>query len=157
MLHRLRKIKNSGEIIEIMTIAIKIILGVFLIINTITDIRNKSIKIPVLAVFSIIGIIMYIMIRPVAVISEIGGIITGTLFIVISYLTKGKIGMGDALLMTVTGIYLGAEQNIILIMEALFITLLYSIVLIIFKKAGRDREIAFAPFMLISFLGMVAI
>ena len=135
----------------------KIVLGLFLLICTVIDLKTKSVKIALLISFAAAGAVFYCVVRPVSIYDEIAGIIVGGVFVIIWFVTGGKLGLGDALLMIVTGIYLGGRKNVVLIMGAMFMAAIYSAFILIFRKADRKKEIAFIPFMFMSFMGMVII
>lgn len=134
-----------------------ITLGILLIICSVTDILTKQVRPLLLVLFAAAGIIMYIVIRPVGLADEAAGMLTGAVFILVWYFTGGRIGLGDALLMIVTGIFLGGKENSVLIMGAMFLAALYSAGLMVFRKADKNREIAFIPFIFMSYMGMVII
>lgn len=134
-----------------------LVLGLFLLISAVIDIRTRQVKWVLLMIFAAAGIVLYMAAQPVGIADEFAGILTGAVFIAIWHLTGGKIGLGDALLMIVTGIYLGGRGNAALIMGAMFLAAMYSAFILMIKKADKEQEIAFVPFMFISYLGMVFI
>ncbi|MBO6111797.1 MAG: prepilin peptidase [Lachnospiraceae bacterium] len=127
-------------------------LGIFLIICSITDIKFKEIRLNILIVFALAGVVLFFIYRPVSLFEEIMGLFTGLVFIGLWALTEGKIGLGDGLLMTVTGIYLGGRENAFMVMTAMLLSAVFSIVILILKKGDRNARFAFAPFILISFV-----
>ena len=137
-----------------MFIIINAVLFLFLVICAVTDIRHKEIYLKVLIPFAIAGLILFIIYRPVSIFEEILGIMTGLVFIGLWAISDGKIGLGDALLMTVTGIFKGGRENAGLIMTAMLMSAVYSIYCLAAKKADRHTKFAFAPFILISFIIM---
>ncbi len=129
-----------------------IFLGIFLMICSVTDIRSKELKPAVLILFGAAGLILYYLFRPVSLFEEMAGIIIGLFFIGLYLLTDEKIGLGDGLLITVTGIYLGGRENALLIMTAMVLSAVFSIILLLSKKAGRKTKFAFVPFVFLSFI-----
>ncbi len=129
-----------------------IFLGIFLFICSVTDIRSKEVKPAVLAAFGAAAVVLYLVIRPVGIFEEAAGIIIGLTFVALSLISEGKIGLGDGLLMTVTGLFLGGRQNAFLIMTAMLLSALFSIGYLLSKKGNRKTRFAFVPFMFASFL-----
>ena len=68
-------------------IVVKIILGIFLLICSVTDIKEREIKPVVLAVFGLAAVVLYLIFRPVGFFEEIMGVFIG-LFFVALYLTE---------------------------------------------------------------------
>ena len=129
-----------------------IFLGLFLFISSVTDIRSKEVKPAVLAVFGIIAVVLYLVATPVGLFEEAAGIVIGLTFVALSLITEGKIGLGDGLLMTVTGVYLGGRQNAFLIMTAMLLSAVFSVIFLLTKKGNRKTKFAFVPFVFASFL-----
>ena len=133
---------NSGEICMM----------VFLGINTWTDIRKREICFPVLCLFLAGGILWRIKdgsIYPDGLLSMgIGGAAA-----MISVLSRGKMGMGDGLLILAMGSVLNMGELLGTLCLALLLCGIYAgLQLCVFKKK-RDTEIPFAPFLLAGYLG----
>lgn len=126
--------------------------GILLIISSWTDIKRKMISGVVLWIFSVLGILLNLIFRCNSVLSVIGGIMVGIITIGISRLTKGEIGLGDGLLLCVTGLFVGFYINLELFFIALFMAAVWGIVLIVLRKAGRKTEVPFVPFMLMAYI-----
>lgn len=136
---------------------LKIILVILLIICTIEDMKEKAVTMPVVYGFGLIGLLMQGYLKNISVWSVIGGMGIGILIIGISHLTKGGIGMGDGILIVVTGIYLGLRDNFILLLAALTGVLIWAGFLAVTKGISRNKEIPFIPFMLAAYLGMLTL
>ncbi len=131
---------------------LEIFLGVFLLICTVTDIKSREIKPAVLLIFGAVAVGLYIYLRPVGLFEEAMGIFIGLCFTALYFITDEKIGLGDGLLMTVTGIFLGGRQNASLIMTAMLFSAFYSVTVLITKKADRKTKFAFVPFVFASYV-----
>ncbi len=131
---------------------IEIFLGVFLLICSASDIKNREIKPSVLVIFGMIATGLFIYFRPVGLFEEAAGVITGLVFVGLYFVTDEKIGLGDGLLMTVTGIFLGGRQNASLIMIAMMLSAVFSIIFLIMKKADRKTSFPFVPFIFAAYL-----
>ncbi len=128
-----------------------ILTGVFLGICTVTDIREKAVNLWVILVFLISGAAL-VPFSGTGAEEVILGLIPGALLLLLSFVTKGAVGTGDGLALAVTGILLGPLWNLKLFMTALFLTAVFSAVLLIIRKCGRDSELPFLPFLFVSFL-----
>ncbi|MBO4375605.1 MAG: prepilin peptidase [Lachnospiraceae bacterium] len=130
----------------------EIFLGIFLFICSITDLKEREIKPIVLIFFGTAATVLYILFRPVGLYEEAAGIVIGLFFVALYFITDEKIGLGDGLLMIVTGIFLGGRQNASLIMIAMLLSAVYSIVFLVIKKADKKTSFAFVPFVFAAFL-----
>lgn len=84
--------------------------------------------------------------------NRLGGVAVGGVVILISIVTGGKIGLGDGLLLCISGIALGFWNNLELFALALFLAALVSIALIVLRLADRKKSIPFVPFLLFGYL-----
>lgn len=130
---------------------ISIFLFIFLIIGTISDIRKRSIPVLLFILFGTAGTVL----RFFEIITENGsavswafGLLPGAVFIGLSLISDKKLGMGDALAVLVTGIYMGGYDAALSVLYAMMITALFSIVILILRKGTRHTEIPFFPFLL---------
>src|SRR5690554_5930806 len=87
-----------------------------------------------------------------SVLDRLLGITPGIGVLILSKLTSGKIGMGDGLILGVTGIELGFWGNMELFALALLFAALFSIVLLILRRADRKKAIPFIPFILLAYI-----
>ena len=131
---------------------IEFFLGVFLLICSVTDIKRREIKLSVLVIFGIIAVCLYMIFHPVGIFEEAAGIVTGLVFVGLFFITDEKIGLGDGLLMTVTGIFLGGRQNASLIMTAMLLSACFSVLILILKKADRKTGFPFVPFVFAAYI-----
>ena len=84
--------------------------------------------------------------------SLMGGISAGIVLLLIHYITKGGIGLGDAKLFGCVGIYLGMENIASAMLIAAVLSGLYSLALICINRDNKKHELPFAPFILIGTL-----
>lgn len=134
---------------------IKVILITVLLVCAVQDIRKKKILLWVI----IAGAVLVSICLPFGIdfdiLNCIAGVSVGAVVIIISLATAGKIGMGDALLLCLTGLALGFWSNLELFAIALLISAVVSISLLILHRADRKKSIPFVPFMLISYLFLI--
>lgn len=133
----------------------KLCIGSLLSISAFIDIKARSVSFKVLIAYGILGVFNIFLFDKQNLFAALGGAFIGVIILVLSKLTRGGIGMGDGLLLIVTGLFLGIWKNTELLLGSFFLAALFSISLLIAKKADRKKEIPFIPFLLLSFLGLV--
>lgn len=132
----------------------KICVGLLISICSITDVRNKKISIRILCIFAVIALLLMVIQPSMPLINYFCGAGVGLLIWIISRYSKESIGRGDAYLIMVTGLFLGALVNLYLILGATLICMIYSIVLLM-RKYRKEYEIPFVPFLLVSYMGFM--
>ncbi|BCN32931.1 prepilin peptidase [Anaeromicropila herbilytica] len=134
-----------------------IVLGVILFIFGIIDIRHKEIPNLYFVVSAILTIGLSLFQRNTSIFNGLLGITVGIVLIIISKVTRGKIGIGDGITFCITGLILGVNVNLQMLMFALFLSAIYAIFLLIFKKVNRQHTIPFLPFVFVGYLGVLII
>lgn len=119
------------------------------------DIRKKRICLNPLLAFGILGIFFHMLWRMQPIEDLLLGMSVGVALLILSVLTGGKIGTGDAVLLIVTGIYLGLKQNLELFFYGLFLCSMWALGLLILRKKSRKDSVAFVPFLLAAYMGML--
>jgi leader peptidase (prepilin peptidase)/N-methyltransferase len=128
---------------------------------SVEDIRKKRIRTQYLLVFAALGMFLFFYDTQLDSAWDLfGGMLLGVGIILLSLLTRGSIGMGDGLILLVSGIYLGIEKNFLLFMLALFYAALCSLILLAKGRIRRKNlsaisgkhEIPFIPFLLAAYL-----
>ena len=77
----------------------------------------------------------------------------GGIFLVLSFLTDGKMGMGDAWILIAMGTMLDLQIYLTALLLGLFAASAWSGYLMVVKKKCRTTEIPFLPFLLFGYLG----
>ena len=131
------------------------ILGSFLGLNTIIDIKKQEVSMPLIILYGITGVVLTVLGKTTVLSDFMGGMVIGGLILILHKLTRGGIGMGDGYLLMVTGMYLGFLKNLILIFYAMLLTAAVSVFLLICKRADRKKKMPFVPFLFIAYMGMV--
>lgn len=126
-------------------------------IESLEDLRNKRLTVWILCLTGIVGVILHAVFQRGEYLSLLGGIAVGVIMIVVSLLSRGRVGLGDGLMLTVTGIYLGFEKNLVLFVLSQLLTACYALFLLVFRKKKGSYEIPFVPFMLIAYVGLLAL
>jgi len=122
-----------------------------------TDIEKKEISLSFISVFLGIEIIYLLIFEREAIWQQGCGIIVGLAVLIYSKISEGAIGEGDGYLLVATGLMLGWRDNIVLLIGALILAGSFSLFLFLFKKVNKKKEIPFAPFLLLTYIGTVII
>lgn len=128
------------------------LLGLLLIIVSIQDIKSKKIRLGIVFIATIILCICVPFCSTISILDRIFGLSIGLGIVLLSKITGGKIGIGDGIVLGVTGIGLGFWSNMELFALALAMAAVFSIGLIVFRKANRRTAIPFMPFLLFAFI-----
>ena len=124
----------------------------FLGVNSWIDIRKRQISLLITAVFTVCGIIWTVYSKG-AVLDFLLCAGTGLVFVGMSILTEGAVGMGDGWLIMALGTVMRPAEFFVMIFAALLCGAVWAgIMLMIFRKKGRT-EIPFVPFLLLGYLG----
>lgn len=136
-------------------ISMKVVMGIVLLLCGVQDAFKKKIYLWIILTGFLIVSICIPFCHTVSVPDRIGGFILGAMVILISFATSGKIGLGDGMLLCVTGLGLGFWGNLELFALALFLAAVLSIILLVFRLADRKKSIPFVPFLLLSYLFLI--
>lgn len=126
-------------------------------ITAFDDYRTKHIKLMELIIFAVIGIWFDIVYTKYTLESILGGVGVGVAMYIFSIISKEKIGKGDALLVMVTGLYLGFMNTIVLVWLSSVLAALVGLVLIRKYDNKADKEMPFVPFILLAYLIMFTV
>ncbi|MCI8281541.1 MAG: hypothetical protein HFI76_07585 [Lachnospiraceae bacterium] len=122
------------------------------------DIKKRSIPLPYLVIFGLVGIGLHWYGHKLFLFDMGTGIAVGVGLLGLSALTRGSIGMGDGFIFCAAGIFLGGSGNVELLMFSLMYAGIWSLGMIVFKKrkskVGKQR-IPFAPFVFIGYVTML--
>ncbi len=127
-------------------------IGILLLFTAIQDLRSKHISNWSILAGAVLICISIPFSHSLTLVDRGFGILVGILVILISKATKGKIGMGDGLLLSVTGLGLGFWGNLELFALALFAAAIVSIALLITRLANRKTSIPFVPFLFLGYI-----
>lgn len=132
-----------------------VLLLILLVVCAVEDLKRKEVTVTYILVFGIIGVLLHLFYPNCSVYSMLWGLLLGIAVMTVSVLSGGSIGMGDGILMTVTGVYLGGYQNLELFFVGVFLAGIWSLGLLVFKKKKRKEKIAFMPFLLVAYVFML--
>ena len=128
----------------------------FLGVNSWIDIRKKQVSLLLIAIFAGCGILWTICSRSAALDFLIcAG--TGLLFVGISIITEGAVGMGDGWLIMALGTVMSTEEFFMMLLMALICSAVWAGIIMIFFHRKGSTEIPFVPFLLAGYLGGILI
>lgn len=133
----------------------KYVLLLLLIICAIEDFRKKEVTVAYILLFGIIGVVLHLFFPNCSIYSMLWGLLLGIGVMVVSAISRGGIGMGDGILLTVTGVYLGGYKNLEMFLLGVFLAGAWSLGLLVLKKKNRKEKIAFMPFLLVAYAFML--
>lgn len=129
-----------------------VILWIFLTINAVTDIRKRTIYLPVIFLFGAGNMLLFICDRNRDIVSAAGGVMTGVYLLMFSICSRGAIGFGDGLVVAVTGIQLGGWKTVFVLMGGFLLAAFFGVAGLCMKKINGKSELPFIPFYAVSYL-----
>lgn len=132
-----------------------IVFGVYLLIVGAFDLLTSSIHLLLLAA-GVVPIFLSLFTEGTITLPERGlGLATGLAVLLISLLSHEQIGKGDALLLCITGIYLGVYDNALLMTLSFGMVICYSIVILASRRFVKSMRIPYAPFVFVGYVVMM--
>ncbi len=134
------------------------IIGVFLLLLlcSIEDIKKKRIVtwhyLLIVPFFIVEIIVNSIFFYNISWADRIFGIVIGVIFIYLSKLTKGQIGLGDSYLIAIIGVTAGAFKTLEIITYSFLSSAVVSIILLTFFHFRKKHVIPFVPFLFFGLL-----
>lgn len=124
-------------------------------VHSIEDIREKKITVNITLFSGIIGVFLHLLFQNQSIYEMLAGTLPGVFIFLISYLTKGKIGMGDGMVFMLTGLYLGFGKNMTLMAITFLLAGVFGLYLLIQKETGADKKMPLMPFLFLGYSLMV--
>lgn len=81
-------------------------------------------------------------------------LLPGMGFFLLSFFSREKVGYGDGWVLLMIGLFLGLYRCFLILLVGLLAESAAAVVLLIFRKIRRDKEIPFCPFLLLG-MGVV--
>lgn len=131
-----------------------IVITIFLILSTLIDLRKKEVNISLCISVALVGLIYEIFISKTDILSIILGILPGIFLMLTSIVTNEEIGKGDAAILSTIGIFLGIKKTILVLIYALFSTIIIGEILLLIRKKNKKYKIPFVPFILFSYIAL---
>lgn len=124
----------------------------FLIFESVVDIKKREISITASVIISLIAVLLIVFAKDIHILSMVFGLSEGILLMILSHASKEQIGFGDGIILCATGLILGWKDNLTMFFFSCLICALFSICLMTIKKADKRTKIPFVPFMVPGFI-----
>ena len=124
----------------------------FLGVDSIRDIRTKTISIRITILSAIVGIMYYLLDTSYPIVECMEGFVLGVAVCFLAFVTREAIGYGDGLVMIALGILVGGKNCLASGMAALMMSGIFAVFLLLSGRAKKQDQIAFVPFL---FMGAV--
>jgi prepilin signal peptidase PulO-like enzyme (type II secretory pathway) len=121
--------------------------GLFLLICSITDLKEKKIYSPICFLNAFVGLIVNFITQNIPWTEIFLGIMLGGVFFCISVFTKESIGKGDAIVIFALGSINGIKESFEILVWALMLCAVISTVCLAIKKIRLKNSIPFIPFL----------
>lgn len=112
--------------------------------------QNVYLYMPVLA--GIAGVLLHLFYQENTITDMLLGVSIGGIVVLIAWISKESVGMGDGMMLMVSGVFLGAWGNLQLILTALLLVGGTALFFVVIKRKGRDYRVPFLPFLLLAYL-----
>ena len=120
------------------------------VISSIEDIRKKEIflwEVLVCALLSVASELMAFLNGSFDILDVLLSLLPGAAMLILAFITREGIGFGDGLIILAAGPALGLYGLLTTFVTAVFLSGLFSAIMLVLKKANRKTKIAFAPFL----------
>jgi prepilin signal peptidase PulO-like enzyme (type II secretory pathway) len=124
---------------------------------SIEDIVTRQIQVIEIVMFSMLGIVINYIYRNQSLMSILGGVGVGVAVYIFSVISKEKIGRGDALMIMVTGLYLGFTNTLVLLWLSSLLAALIGAIVIRKYDSNMNYEMPFIPFLLVGYLVLLLV
>jgi leader peptidase (prepilin peptidase)/N-methyltransferase len=110
------------------------------------DWRKQEVFVYVTAAVALLGVIFRLCEDTGCAADMLSGASIGAVLLLLSYVTRQRIGYGDGVVFLMTGIFLGFWQNAELLLLSLWLAGLVALFLLFVRKWRREDCIPFVPF-----------
>lgn len=130
---------------------INIVLTLYLLLCTRSDIKTYTVSLRLSAIAAIILIIVRLIANTGNLPDILLSLMPGILILAVGLITRQSIGYGDGIVFMTTGIGVGSRYIVLLIFISFILSSFYALFLISKKKSGKTA-IPFVPFILSGFI-----
>ena len=125
-----------------------------LLIETISDIKSRSLSALRIAIYMVAAIALNLVFYYQSLWSMTGGMVVGGLMLLYAFITKEGIGYGDALMFVVLGALVGLSQNIKILFFSLLTAAVSGGIYALIKHKSIKTQIPFIPCILATYMIM---
>lgn len=130
----------------------RILTGTVLLGCSVTDLKCRRIYKAVAVGYLALALLGHVLGGMLFPIDLAFSLLPGLACLVLSWVSRQSLGYGDSVLILGCGLSLGLWSCVGILLLAFFLAGVWAIGLLLFRRAGRGKEIPFAPFLL---LGLV--
>ena len=116
------------------------------------DYRKREVSLAVIIIWGVFGVIFRLTNGETQWLSVLAGAGIGGVFLLLSIVTKGKVGAGDAWILAVSGVYLEFWENLNMCILALYLAGVGALLWYWMKRCKRTDTMPFVPFLLAGYL-----
>ncbi len=116
------------------------------------DCKEKQIHLCLLLGAAVAGLVLHLIFHEETLADMLLGASVGILLLLIAWISRGSIGAGDGVMVTVSGMILGFWGNVVLLMTALGMVCMAALFLLVIKRKGKKYRVPFLPFLLAAYL-----
>jgi len=125
-----------------------------LTVESIADIRTKSVSLFRLLVFMVAAVVFNIVMKYQSLWSLAGGVAIGIVLLIYARLSGEGIGYGDCAVFIVLGTFIGFSENIRLLFFSMMVAAVAGVVYMLAGKKSMRARVPFLPCILVTFIGM---
>ena len=118
-----------------------------LILLSISDLKSHTIPVLPVLVFAAVMTAVHLSAGDLPAVRIFTGMLPGLFLLAVSLASRSSIGTGDGIAVAACGAAIGLSSELASLTAALVLCCVYSIVLLIRKKAGRKDALPFLPFL----------
>lgn len=128
-----------------------IVLGLFAV-TAYRDWKEKSIYLYIPIIAAIVSIILHLVYRDNSLVDMLSGAGIGAVMILIAWVSKESVGIGDGVMLMVSGLFLGFRANMELFITALLLAGVAALMLMVGMRKERSYRMPFIPFLLVAYV-----
>ena len=125
--------------------------GGCLLFLSVCDIRKKEIPLWAVGILGG-GLLVFRIWQKTGLLPLASGLLPGVVVLLLSVWSRGKIGFGDGLALCALGLGYTLETTLGILGLALVLAAVGAMMLLITKRAGRDREMPFLPYLTMGYV-----
>lgn len=145
-------IQAGNDFVRTQSGIMQIIALAFIGICAVFDMKKKEIPLilAITGILAALGINLYQIGNGTQSLLEMAfSLLPGVFLLLISFLTREKVGYGDGLLLLAAGLFIGFYQCLLALCFSLIFSSVFGVLLLLVRKADRSSEIPFVPFLVI--------
>ena len=142
---------------EILSYVIETGLLVLLGVSAEMDFKNRALGLNFLCISFTVGFVLETACASLSLWEMLLGPAVGALLGLISHLSRGAVGKGDAFMAAVCGAWLGFFKNVFLLLCSFLIMAVFGMGALVLRKAKVKDSLPFIPFMLAGYVVLLAV